>query len=122
MRFTLLELPMRDGDPLRLREGKVGLLHTENRALWGGRRGQWVGPPHMVHIAKPPSSERGMALSHALLEAATRGQALPSHQEHRNHQVSGSPGTGASQKDRLAAQQPRRAPEKEAGSREEFGL
>lgn len=81
-----------------------------------------MGLPHTSHIPKPLLQKGHMALSHALLEATTRGQALTSHQDHRNHHETGPPGTGASEKDRLAAQQPKRALRKEAGNREEPGL
>lgn len=59
-------------------------------------------------------------LSHALLEAATRGHALTSYQGHKNHRVSGSPGAGSSEL-KVAASNPGGA-EKGAGSGEELGL
>lgn len=64
----------------------------------GGEDTEWA------HLA--PERADG-CLSHALLEAATRGQALTSYQGHRNHRISGYPGAAGSEL-RLATSSPGR--------------
>lgn len=59
-------------------------------------------------------------LSHALLEAATRGQALTSYQGHRNLRIAGYPGAGGSEL-RLAASSPGRGG-RGTGNGAELGL
>lgn len=49
-----------------------------------------MGPSHPQAPSKRPHGGPSLAL----LDAATRGQALTPHQDHRNHWVSESPGTG----------------------------
>lgn len=41
-----------------------------------------MGPPHTSHLPTPFLQKDHVVLSHALLEAATRGQALTSHQDY----------------------------------------
>lgn len=61
----------------------------------GGEDAEW--DPH----GQTPSKRPHVCLCTALLEAATRGQALTSHEDHRKHQASVTPETGASEAQRL---------------------
>lgn len=65
-----------------------------------------------------PLQKGQICLGHALLEAATRGQALTSHQDHGTLRGSGVHG----QEPQGSGEQPRKGPKKGAGSREELGL
>lgn len=68
-------------------------------------------------MGKPPPKGH-VSLCTALLEAATRGQAPTSREDHRKHQAFVTPETGASE-DSSAAQE---GSERGTGSREELGL
>lgn len=123
MRLTHLELPIRGGDPLRLREGWGSFTSPLTQRIGhfeeGGEDGGWT---HLTPIVSPnPVFRKAKALSHALLEAATRGQALTSHQEHRNHQVRVSRDWSLTER-QVSTPAAQEGPEKEAGSRKEFGL
>lgn len=78
----------------------------------GGEDAEW--DPH----GQTPSKRPHVCLCAALLEAATRGQALTSHEDHRKQQASVTPETGASEDSSAAPEDS----EKGAGSREELGL
>lgn len=70
----------------------------------------------------PNAYRKGRWLTHALLDAATRGQALTSYQDHRNHRGFGCPGAGGSElRLELAAQEGLKT-EQEVGKSSAFGL
>ena len=79
-----------------------------------GRFGEGGEDPEWDPHGQTPSKRPYVCLCTALLEAATRGQAPTSHEDHRKHQASVTPETGGSE----AQEGSERGP----ASREELGL
>lgn len=118
MRLTHLELAVRTEIPEHCRKAQWGplmsLFNTEMLGRLGREEGAVSGPTSHRSPPGGPSERPDGCLRHALPEAATRGQALASHQDHRNHL---GPGVQGQEPElRLTA---REGPEKGAGSWEE---